>query len=160
MTVPFPSLEFFQSLQEGMREDRDHFRQLGYFDTTFGVRVRGNGDDPERCADFILDFEVFDCVDVRCVDDVTREKVDFILDGELGSWVEMLRNIQAHGAADAAHSINTLTHFGEGLKLVYDDPDGHDKLYRFAESVQEFFDLSSRLDIEFPPGTVGVHPGS
>jgi len=30
--------------------------------------------------------------------------------------------------------------------LRYDDPDGHDKLYRFAESVQQFFDLAATLD--------------
>ena len=36
------------------------------------------------------------------------------------------------------------------MRVVYDDPDGHDKLYRFAESVQEFFDLAAKLDVEFP----------
>ena len=40
-------------------------------------------------------------------------------------------------------------HFGEQLKIVYDDPDGHDKLYRFMESIQEFFDLSSKLEVSF-----------
>jgi hypothetical protein len=35
------------------------------------------------------------------------------------------------------------------LKIVYDDPDGHDKLYRFMESIQEFFDLSSKLEVSF-----------
>ena len=30
-----------------------------------------------------------------------------------------------------------------------DDPDGHDKLYRFMESIQEFFDLSSKLEVSF-----------
>jgi hypothetical protein len=159
MAVRFPSLEFFQALQKRMQEERDRFRQLGYFDTTFGVRVRGDGSGAERCDDFVLSFEVFECTGARQVDDVSREAVDFILDGKLASWVEMLRNIRTHGAADTAHSINTLTHFGEGLKLVYDDPDGHDKLYRFAESIQEFFDLSSRIDVEFPPSTVGVHSG-
>ena len=42
-----------------------------------------------------------------------------------------------------------LAHFGERLKIVYDDPDGHDKLYRFMESIQEFFDLSSKLEVSF-----------
>jgi hypothetical protein len=58
----------------------------------------------------------------------------------------MFENIRQNGGADVAHSINTLTHFGEQLTLRYDDPDGHDKLYRFAESVQEFFDLAATLD--------------
>ena len=51
---------------------------------------------------------------------------------------------------DAAHSLNTLTHFGEKIRVTYDDPDGHDKLYRFAESIQEFFDLAAGLDLAPP----------
>ena len=54
-----------------------------------------------------------------------------------------------HGEADAAHDLNTLTHFGEALKIRYADPEGHDKLYRFMESIQEFFDLSSKVEVTF-----------
>ncbi len=149
MPVPFPSVEFFQALRQQMLIEHERFSRLGYFDSTFGIRVRSQALAEGR-ADFVLHFEVFECVEARASRDVTEEKLDFVLDGELEAWEEMLRNIKEHGAADSEHSINTLTHFGEGLKLLYDDPDGHDKLYRFAESVQEFFDLSSRLEIEFP----------
>ncbi len=147
MKVSFPSVEFFCALQERMRGERERFRRLGYFDATIGVRVL---DAPKGKRDYVLVFEVFDCTQVRGVSDLATERVDFILEGELDTWVAMLRNITAHGAADVAHSINTLTHLGERMRVVYDDPDGHDKLYRFAESVQEFFDLASKLDIEFP----------
>ena len=97
-----------------------------------------------------MGFEVFDCTHAGAVTDLSNEAVDFTLEGDRDTWVEMLRNIQAHGAADVAHSINTLTHLGERMRVVYDDPDGHDKLYRFAESVQEFFDLAAKLDVAFP----------
>jgi hypothetical protein len=150
MKVAFPSTEFFRALQELMRGERERFRRLGYFDATMGVRVL---DAPHGRRDYVLDFEVFDCTQVRAVPDLTAEPVDFILEGDLGTWVEMLRNIVTHGAADVAHSINTLTHLGERMRVVYDDPDGHDKLYRFAESVQEFFDLASKLEIDFPMST-------
>ena len=158
MAVRFPSLEFFRALQERMRAEHNRFRQLGYFDTTFGVRVRDHHA-PAGHRDFVLSFEVFECVGVRACDDVTQEPVDFIFDGDLSAWVEMLENIKQNGAADLAHSINTLTHFGEGLRLIYDDPDGHDKLYRFAESVQQFFDLSTQLDIEFGAAETSERPG-
>ncbi|HUI25779.1 MAG TPA: hypothetical protein VL403_06800 [Candidatus Kryptonia bacterium] len=148
MLVRFPSVEFFRSLQELMRAQRDRFRQLGYFDTTFGVVVR-DPSLPGGAWQGLLSFEVFDCVGIKQAD-LSTETLDFTLDGSLAVWSEMLRNIRQHGAADTAHTINTLTHFGEGLRCVYDDPDGHDKLYRFAESVQEFFDLAAKLDIEFP----------
>ena len=39
-----------------------------------------------------------------------------------------------------------------GMKVVYDDPDGHDKLYRFMESIQEFFDLSGQIGLKAPGG--------
>ena len=64
-------------------------------------------------------------------------------------WREMLENIQRNGEADAQHDLNTLAHFGEALKVSYADPEGHDKLYRFMESIQEFFDLSSQVELSF-----------
>jgi hypothetical protein len=76
--------------------------------------------------------------------------IDFVLQGDLAAWVEMLENIRQHGGADVAHSLNTLTHFGERMTLLYDDPDNRDKFFRFQESIQEFFDLANTLDVEFP----------
>jgi hypothetical protein len=77
------------------------------------------------------------------------KKVDFSIEGDERVWREMIENIKRNGQADTDHDINTLAHFGEQLKIQYDDPDGHDKLYRFMESIQEFFDLSSKLDVSF-----------
>src|SRR5579883_2889268 len=74
-------------------------------------------------------------------------------DGPGAAWRDMLDTIHALGAADTAHSINTLTHFGERLRVRYDDPNGHDKLYRFAESIQQFFDLAARIDFAYPDGS-------
>jgi hypothetical protein len=148
MAVPFPSLAFFEALQGAMRAERERFARLGFFDTTFGVRVLGEG--AAAPQEYLLVFEVFECVRIA---ERLEGEVDFVLEGTLGAWREMLDNIHALGAADTAHSVNTLTHFGEGLTLRYDDPDGHDKLYRFAESIQEFFDLSARIDFTYPDGT-------
>lgn len=156
MKVVFPSLEFFRAMQTLMQRERERFKRLGYFDTTFGVRVL----DGPRAHQYVLRFEVFECAEVRAVNDLGREAVDFILEGDLAAWVEMLRNIQQHGAADVAHSINTLTHLGERMRVLYDDPDGHDKLYRFAESVQEFLDLAAKLEIEFSQPSDTVHAGA
>lgn len=144
MAVRFPSVEFFTAIQDRMRDAAERFRRLGYFDTTFAVRVRDGAD-----RTFALSFEVFDCVGVRELDSEAHEPVDFTLEGRLGAWREMLDNIRRHGRADADHSINTLTHFGEKIRVVYDDPDGHDKLYRFVESIQEFFDLAAGLEVVY-----------
>ena len=143
MAVTFPSEAFFQALAAAMAQAHDRFRALGFFDVTIGVRVLGRSGD-ERC--FVLVFEVFECTRAAEVASLAPSHADFVLEGRLDAWREMIENIRANGAADVAHSINTLTHFGEQLTLRYDDPDGHDKLYRFAESVQQFFDLAATLD--------------
>lgn len=154
MKVVFPSVDFFRALQTLMQSERERFKRLGYFDTTFGIRVLDAAGGPHE---YVLGFEVFDCTTVRATRDLSAESVDFVLEGDLDAWVAMLRNIQQHGAADAAHSINTLTHLGERMRVVYDDPDGHDKLYRFAESVQEFIDLAAKVEIQFPTGHTAAH---
>jgi hypothetical protein len=147
--VGFPSEAFFLALQRRMREQQERFRSLGFFDVTFGVHVLPDtGDGPEHR--FVLGFEVFDCIRAQAVRDFDTP-VDFVLSGRLAAWRAMLENVKGRGGADVAHSINTLTHFGEGLQVRYDDPEGHDKLYRFAESVQAFFDLAATLDVDFAP---------
>jgi hypothetical protein len=148
--IPFPSEAFFRELRRLMGERAERFRALGYFDVTFGVHVT-----PDRPGEpdgrFVLEFDVFDCIRADAVAAFASD-LDFVLEGRLAVWREMLENIAGRGAADAAHSINTLTHFGDALRVRYDDPDGHDKLYRFAESIQEFFNLAAQVDMTFAGG--------
>ena len=151
MPVAFPSVGFFEALQREMRAERERFARLGFFDTVFGIRVLPDG--AGAPTEFVLGFEVFDCV--RVAAGSRTDDVDFILEGPLSAWREMFDNIHALGAADTAHSLNTLTHFGERLRVLYDDPDGHDKMYRFAESIQEFLDLAARVDFVYADGS---HP--
>ena len=147
MKVAFPSLAFFQALQTLMRQDEPRFRRLGFIDTTFGVHVIGPNGVEWR---YLLAFEVFDCREVTEVNDFDLAAIDFVLKGDLSAWTEMLENIKQNDSADVTHSLNTLTHFGERLTLLYDDPDNRDKFFRFQESLQEFFDLASKLELEFP----------
>jgi hypothetical protein len=149
MSIPFPSLAFFEALQRELRTDRERFSRLGFFDTTFGIRILG--DDGRLPAEFLLAFEVFDCVGVA--EGLASAEPDFVIEGRFAPWRDMLDNIHELGAADTAHSLNTLTHFGEALQVRYDDPDGHDKMYRFAESIQQFLDLSARIDFVYPDGS-------
>ncbi len=147
--LTFPSIEFFRALQSAMAEREETFRRLGFFDTTFGVRVTG----PSGVeAEYALAFEVFECTDVREATGLTPADVDFILEADAGVWADMLSNIKEKGGADVEHGINTLTHFGDRIKVIYDDPDAHDKMFRFAESIQEFFDLAAGLDFDFASG--------
>src|SRR5262245_20732027 len=104
MSIRFPSLAFFEALREELRAARERFSRLGFFDTTFGVRVL-----VEDCGtSFVatIGFEVFDCVAVR--EGIDGMETDFVLEGPLTAWREMLDTIHRLGAADTAHSVNTL----------------------------------------------------
>ena len=146
MKVGFPSLTFFQTLQSAMRQEEARFRRLGFIDTTFGVHITTPHGHAWR---YELVFEVFDCRNVTEVQNFDLTATDFVITGDLTAWTEMLQNIQQHHGADVAHSLNTLTHFGERMQIEYDDPDNRDKFFRFQESIQEFFDLASALDLDF-----------
>jgi len=137
MPVRFPSLEFFQALQQRTKQDHDVFEKLGYCDTRFGVRI---GD-----ALYRIVFEVYECVEVGAGGDPA--KLDFVLAAPEALWKEMMGSIRKHRGAGIDHSLNTLTHLGEVMKVEYDDPEGHDKFYRYMATIQEFFDQSRDLDV-------------
>ena len=145
MAVRFPSTEYFRALGERMVAEQARFRALGFIDTLFGISVV----EKSNARNFILSFEVFELADVREVAEIDLPSVDFAIAGDVAVWREMIDNIRRNNEADTHHDINTLTHFGEALKVSYADPEGHDKLYRFMESIQEFFDLSSQVEVIF-----------
>jgi hypothetical protein len=157
MPVVFPSVAFFQTLQSAMRQEAARFRRLGFIDTTFGIHITTPAGQNWR---YLLTFEVFDCRDVTEVQEFDLTAIDFVITGDLAAWTEMLQNIRQHEGADVAHSLNTLTHFGERMTIEYDDPDNRDKFFRFQESIQEFFDLAHRLELDFhfsvPPASARV----
>ena len=138
MGLQFPSLEFFKALQQRTKDQAAAFEKLGYCDTTFGVRV---GDELYRIA-----FEIYECVEVGEGGDPAE--LDFVLSAPPELWREMLASIQANGGADAAHTINSLTHIGDVMKVEYEDPEGHDRFYRFMVTIQAFLDETQHLDME------------
>jgi hypothetical protein len=138
MAVRFPSLGFFEALKERTREQKATFEKLGYCDTRFGVRV---GD-----ALFSVDFDVYECTGVEEGGDPAQ--LDFVLSGTPQVWNEMVESIQKNDGADAAHTLNTLSHIGDVIKVEYVDPEGFDKFYRYMASIQEFFDQARHLDVE------------
>ena len=138
MAIRFPSLEFFQALQQRTKDEAVAFEKLGYCDTTFGIRV---GDEV-----FTVAFEIYECVEVGTGG--KAKDLDFVLSAPLELWREMLESIQANNGADAEHTINTLTHVGDVMKVEYEDPEGHDRLYRFMATIQAFLDEARSLDLE------------
>ncbi len=143
MAVKFPSLEFFRELQRAMNADRPRFQKLGVCDTTFGVSITG--------ADahlYALRFEVFDCADVREIGSARDADLDFVLEAPIELWREMLASIQKNGRATPEYTLNSLSHLGDRMKVRYDDPEGHDKFYRFMATLQAYFDQAPALRVE------------
>ena len=138
MAIAFPSLEFFEALKKRTIEDAPTFEKLGYCDTSFGVRV----DD----STYAVAFEVYECIEVSR--DAEATELDFVLAAPLAVWSEMIQNIVTNGGADAAHTLNTLSHLGDVIRVEYEDPEGHDRFYRFMATIQEFFDQVRHLDVE------------
>lgn len=143
MAVKFPSVEFFQALADRMNADRPTFEKLGYCDTQMGVRVEG-GD----AFGVVLTFEVYECTEVRPLAKAGGTEPDFTLVADAKVWKEMLEAIRDHGGADAAHSLNTLSHLGDHIRVDYEDPEGYDKFFRFMATLQAFFDLAADLDFQ------------
>jgi len=138
MAVRFQSLEFFQALRQRTHDDKARFEKLGYCDTTFAVRI---GSELYGVA-----FEVYECVRVWRAADASE--LDFVLEGTPELWREMVAAIVENKGADAAHTLNTLSHVGDRMKLVSHDAEGNDKFYRFMATLQEFFDQARNLEVQ------------
>jgi len=137
VSIPFPSLAFFEALRKRTQEDAVVFEKLGYCDTSFGVRI---GDDF-----YTIRFEVYECVGVEAGGEPA--KLDFVLAAPAAVWSEMVASIQTNGGADAGHTLNTLSHIGDVIRVEYEDAEGHDRFYRYMASIQEFFDQARHLDV-------------
>ena len=138
MATRFPSLEFFQALRQRTIDDKARFEKLGYCDTSFGVRIGAEL--------YAIAFEVYECTEVRKAHDAAG--LDFVLEAPPELWREMVAAIVRNKGADPAHTLNTLSHVGDRMKLVSHDAEGNDKFYRFMATLQEFFDQARNLEVE------------
>ena len=144
MAVKFPSVEFFRELATRMNADRPTFEKLGFCDIVLGMRVVG-----KTSHLYALTFEVFECADVRELGDASEAELACTLEAPAALWREMIESIQKNGLALPEYTLNSLSHIGDRMKVVYDDPEGHDKFYRFMATLQEYINLTQDLDIEW-----------
>jgi len=144
MTIKFPSVDFFQELARRMQANAAEFEKLGFCDTVMGVKV--NADETHL---FALTFDVFECSDVREIGGPGDAELDFTLEAPLFLWREMFESIQKNGHPEPGYTLNSLSHVGDRMKVVYDDPEGHDKFYRFMATLQAFVDQAADLEIEW-----------
>lgn len=139
----FPSIEWFDAVRQIVNGD-ESFRRLGTIDARVGIKV---GDQLYELA-----FEAFECTGVREIAESDLRDVDFWLEQSPEQWREMLENIKQHGSADLQHTLNTLDlNMPDGFARSYDGY-RRDTFYRFNQSLQHFFDSSSKIETEFAVG--------
>ena len=141
-TLVFPSVEWFQGLQELVNNDPE-FRRLGSIDTVMGVSVG------ERV--FLIMFEAFKCVEVKEGTEYDLIEADFFLNMTLEQWQELIVNTRENSGADLSHTLNTLDLMIEGG--ISDNATGDqlraDIFFRVNQSLQHFFDSSSQIETVF-----------
>jgi hypothetical protein len=150
----FPSVEWFQAVAERMAAQPEKYRRLGAMDLTLVPRIRFADGRVER---YRLRFVGHRCAAVArvAVEGEVEGPHAVVLDGEYAAWREMVENVRRHGAADLTHTLNYLTLPDWPFRLEADDADEGqldvDRFYRYAESLQEFFDEAAAIETEFVP---------
>lgn len=139
MTV-FPSVEWFKEAADLLNKS-DSFKRLGTCDADVGVQV---GDEL-----FELDFEAFELKDVRAIDERRAADLDFVLVQEPEAWRAMLEDIKANGRATHDFTLNSLDLKSDAEFARGKDYHRRDLFYRFNQTFQEYFDMTSRMETTF-----------
>ena len=142
--MQFPSVKRFEAVQQEADSEAATFRRMGFCDATVMFEL-SNGDASRR---FVLTFEDYGMTSVRELGADESAEIDFSLVGPDEVWQEMIENIHTNGEADLDHTLNRLQLPGT-LELVAEDQQAADLFYRYNQTFQEFFNLSSRLESEF-----------
>lgn len=139
MTV-FPSVDWFKEAATLLNKS-DSFKRLGTCDTQMGVQV---GDKL-----FEIDFEAFEVAEVKEIDKARAEELDFVLVQDPDEWKAMLQNIRENGRAEHEFTLNSLDLHSEKEFARGKDYHRRDAFYRFNQTLQDYFDMSSKIETEF-----------
>lgn len=141
-TLVFPSVRWFQALQQLVNADPD-FRRIGSIDVSMAVKVG-----PKIV---VIIFEAFECLEVREGTEDDLVDLDFVLEMSEADWKDLIQNTKENGGADLRHTLNTLDLTKEdGLSNnATGDQFRADIFFRVNQSLQHFFDLSAKLDTTF-----------
>ena len=135
--IPMDSVEVFRGLAAQMEAHRTEFEALGLCDLDLEVKVEGPSTSALRV---LLRFRDYACSDVVALGPDEEVHADCRLEGDQAVWEEIRDDILANGHSTGRLTINSLVLLGERLRLRGIDPMGVDRFFRYAETVQRFFD--------------------
>jgi len=136
----FPSVEWFKTAGDLLNKS-DSFKRLGTCDSQMGIQV-----DDEY---FEVDFEGFEVTDVKKIDAARAEELDFTLVQSLDEWKAMIQNIKEKGIAEHNFTVNSLDLNSEKEFAKGKDYHRRDAFYRFNQTIQDYFDISSKMETTF-----------
>ena len=136
----FPSVEWFKTAGDLLNKS-DSFKRLGTCDTQMGVAV---GD-----RYFEVDFEAFEMAAAKQIDAERAAELDFVLTQDYDAWKAMLQDIKANGRATHEFTLNSLDLRSEAESAKGKDYNRRDAFYRFNQTLQEYFDMSAKMDTTF-----------
>ena len=136
----FPSVEWFKAARD-LANNSESFKHFGTCDTEMGVKV----DDRY----FEIDFEAFEVADVKEIDEERAAQLDFTLVQSYDDWKSMLLNIKEHGRAEHEFTLNSLDLRSAQELAIGKDYVRRDAFYRFNQTIQDFFDLSAKIDTAY-----------
>ena len=137
----FPSVEWFQQAAD-LLNNSDAFKHFGTVDTQMGVQV---GD-----RYFEIDFEAFEITAVKEADAARMEELDFYLVQSPEAWKAMLDDIKANGIATHEYTLNSLDLRSDQEFAIGKDYNRRDAFYRFNQTLQDYFDMSAKMETSFP----------
>lgn len=131
------SREFFEQLGARMDAEPERYGALGFCDIDLGVVIhRPGGDD----FSVLLRFADYRRPAVEPFGAAAEAEASCWLEGDLEVFSDMVADIRAHGHATARHTLSSLVVLGDRLRLHGRDPMGVDRFFRYAETIQTFFD--------------------
>ncbi len=137
----FPSIEWFRTAGDLLNKS-DSFKRLGTCDTEMGVQV---GDEY-----FQINFEAFEVADVTKIDAARADELDFVLVQSPEAWRAMLDDIKTNGHATHEFTLNSLDLRSNEELAQGKDYVRRDAFYRFNQTLQDYFDVSSQMETTYP----------
>jgi hypothetical protein len=145
--MKFPTVEWFEALEEQAEKNVDTFRRLGFCEAAVGVKVLAeNGQGKDRS--FLLIFDGYSCNSVQEAGNL-EQAADFVMEAKFSAWQEMIQNITANGGPDLSHTLNFLTLPGVPIKVTSRDQLKDDVFSRFNSTFQAFFNGAQHVKTEF-----------